>query len=720
MTTKYWRDVSPPDSNVRPGRWTNTDGNWRNAITGGTTQAPPGANDLAVFNSNDIAGTECYVYLNNPTTSVSGLVFNGNSSGGLYLYGGNDEVSANQTLTIGANGVFVTDSAPVIDYTAWLTIGANQPWSVASGSALDIYSPIIGSSAYTITSSGAGAVTLGTNNSTFLGNWQLNAGTYFPRSNSCFGTGTVSVASGVWLSTIAFGGVVTHIFANAWNIDGSIKLGTASTGGGNFRTWYKWDGNVNIRSNSTFDIQTVQNDNSFDLIVAGALNSPSAVSLTLSGPTTFSSDVSLLGSAGTFGGTISVGTNRRLVLGASGSGSPNQINAASQVAGTGSLLVRGSTAYTVPFSVAESVAITVENPDITFPSAGISASGDFFLSAVTANGLTQTQRVRFNNAASFGTAASYRYNTAAATWTNLKQIIEYAGNVDRTQTKTLFLTNSVNSGSVYVASLKNSSASLLTQQGNITYARATVATTFDVDTASGPITVSGAIQQTGTGVLSVTKTGTNAATLSGANTFLGSFSLTQGSVDATSATALGAATSTNPVSVAAGTTLTFSAAASYASRNLALSGSTLVLGHAGGTTTFLGVTANTAATTFRGTASGALAATNGITCGAFRPTFSATAGNSITVASAITGSGGLRVGVVGDMGTVVLGANNSALSGTTALDYGTLRCTNADALISTGLQQAASTVLQTTETNGRLHLGGVYTNAGGTLRIGGM
>jgi autotransporter-associated beta strand protein len=80
---------------------------------------------------------------------------------------------------------------------------------------------------------------------------------------------------------------------------------------------------------------------------------------------------------------------------------------------------------------------------------------------------------------------------------------------------------------------------------------------------------------------------------------------------------------------------------------------------------------------------------SGITSSTYRPTFTAVSGSTISVIAAISGSGGLTVGVAGDNGTVTLSAANT-FTGTLTVGAGTLSATTSNRALGSTLGGAIS------------------------------
>lgn len=695
------------------GNWS-TLANWRTTVSGTTAVGSvPGINDLAYFTHNNVT-TSRNVYLT-ANRSVGGIVLNTNVGTGdiITIRGGTAAVPATNTLTLGGSvldlaggggGSIVFHSTCNLNFN-----GSATSFSVAGGGSAEIYGGVSNCPSFSI--SGAGVAIFGGSANTAA--YSISNGSTRIASTTGFGTGLVTFTGGTLGSNDGTG----YSIINDFNVSGSVTFYDATRTG-----FIATSGTFRPTAPTTLTFGAAQ-----QLYISGAFNSSNAsATLTLAGA---AGTLRLVGPLGTFNSAISIGTGITIQLAEFTSGTPNQLNNASLVTlQPGSRLTfYGNTSSSINCSInfggAGGGYLTVVNPQtLTFQGTTFTNNGPFEVSAESSNGLTQTQRVIFTLASQVGTPQYYGfYSTNGVTYTSLTQIIEYTGSAAATNGKIIYIDHGSNNGGTFILRNNSGNGSTFNQTASIRHNKNTIAEALTIDAVGGPMVFSsaGTLTEAATGVLAVTKTGTYAVTLSGANNFRGAFTLSQGPLTANNATALGAAASTTDVSVASTTTLTLSTAATYTSRTLKVLGGAVVIGHAGTTTTFLAITANTAASSFRGTSSGSLAATNGIACGTFRPTLSASAGNSITVTAAVTGSGGLLVGTSTDTGKVTLSAANAGLSGTTTLAYGTLQTTNISALGVTGVTQSASTVLQTPQSNGRLNISGAYANNGGTIRIGG-
>ena len=147
--------------------------NWSSAATSGTTPASvPGALDTAFFNTGTNNGTRWVSIVNN--TSIGGMVFNNTGETGLV----NNAGANNFRWNIGAGGITVNAGAGDVIFgtgsrRANVTLTASQTWSNDSGNTLSTvgstnstsggYNPQLDLGANTLTVSGSGNTTIGSN-----------------------------------------------------------------------------------------------------------------------------------------------------------------------------------------------------------------------------------------------------------------------------------------------------------------------------------------------------------------------------------------------------------------------------------------------------------------------------------------------------------------------------------------------------------------------------
>jgi autotransporter-associated beta strand protein len=240
------------------------------------------------------------------------------------------------------------------------------------------------------------------------------------------------------------------------------------------------------------------------------------------------------------------------------------------------------------------------------------------------------------------------------------------------------------------------------------------------------------LQETSTGVLAVSKTGSSAATIAGpdASSYRGTVQITAGTLNANSATALGLATSTAAISVTSGATLSLGAAATYSSRTMAIGGTgvsstvgALVVNHTS-TSTFGGISLGST-TYIRATNNGLLDAS--FTPGGYSLILGAAAGVTFTpfanIAKVFSGIGSVTYGSQsGDTGTVKADVRHT-YTGNTTLSYGTTDIASSQELPGTGgpignkSLTAANTLLMDGGTlsylDGNVDYSGRFSTAGG-------
>jgi autotransporter-associated beta strand protein len=451
-------------------------------------------------------------------------------------------------------------------------------------------------------------------------------------------TSTLTLSSTVTLSTIVnFSGTGTHVVTGTLTATGAVqksdagilKLQNASTksaGAWTLNGGETWLANANALGGSGSSIAVSTVAAGAALYVVGAITIPSNK--------TISALAGTLGAISTGGGTwsgaITLSASTATIANSTGSTftvsatvNPSASNYTLTYSGNGVIAQTGA----ITGSRASAVTVNMSGGTVTFSGAN-NYTGTTTLSAGTANaGIANTA----------GTSGPFGASTAASS------ILMTGG------------------------TLQYSSVNTFDYSGRLGTAGSQ---TWNIDTNGQSVTFASALQGTGS---SLTKLGTGTLTLSGANTYTGAVTVSAGTLTASTATSLGAASSTTDVSVANGATLILSSVGNtvYSSRTLKLSGGSAInlTVSTGNRYTFAAITANTANTIFTGNGFLIGPVATGTTTPTFSPELS---GDQLSIESAITGTGGMTVGRLGDAGTVVLPAANSSLSGTVALAYATL------------------------------------------------
>jgi fibronectin-binding autotransporter adhesin len=178
----------------------------------------------------------------------------------------------------------------------------------------------------------------------------------------------------------------------------------------------------------------------------------------------------------------------------------------------------------------------------------------------------------------------------------------------------------------------------------------------------------------------------------------GSVSLNYGTLSVTNALSLGSSSAAHALTISDSTTLSIDVAPtsslSTSVRGTGVSSNGAIIVNNTGTSS-LGAITLAANAYVRGTATGTLSST--FTLGSNTLTAGAASGNTLYLTGAISGLGGLTLGLSGDTGTVALTTSNS-YSGNTTLSFGTLTIGNNTALGSGTLSIAAGTTLNASAT----------------------
>lgn len=652
MATGYWRGADNAT-------W-NTTTNWWTTIGGTTTVATvPGAGETAFFNANGTT-TARNVYLNG-SRSVGGITLNSNN-GGTSIYGGTSGAPTTQSLTIGTGGITLDVNGLAFQSTANIVLGANQTWS--NNSNLTVLSQVSGTGSLIKTGSGVLFLTNATGNS-YSGGTTLSQSMIQVGSNTALGTGSVTINAGILCSD----GTTARSFTNVLSLNGTMTLGNATNTGA-----------------LTFSGTTT---------IAGTTALTTASTVTLSGQLTGSGTLTKSGSGDLFLTSGSQGQNTgtfthsagTLYIGASASGYPNQIegpaNQNPAVVFNATAYIRGSLTYNWYNVTSGSGDVNIRNNSangVVLVNSWSGYTGSLRLYADSAEGTTVTQRVAITNGTNWTNNNVFFYLSGSGL-TSLTQTLAWTGSGNLTSGNLLAI--QPGSGTVTaVLANESSNAGTLTVTSEIQHTSTTNAT-FQIAATNGPIVLNNVIRHNSSGgVLSLTKTGTNAATLSGANTFTGSVSVSAGTLNANSATALGAANSTASISVTSGATLSLGGASNItytAPRTLTLAGSG-VGGTAGAlvvnntvTNTFSGI-ALTAGTVIRGSESGTLTAP--VTTNNHNLTLTVANTKTLTLSSTSVISASTSTvsynTVSGDTGTAVVSAQN-LYTNPTVISQGTVR-----------------------------------------------
>jgi len=493
---------------------------------------------------------------------------------------------------------------------------------------------------------------------TFSGGMTITEGTVEIGNASALGTGTVTMTGGKLSSSSTTG----YTVANAFSLNGTVILCDATNNG-----LLTLSGALTIAGTTSLSIPANY------VLVQGVFGGTGSFNLT-------SGEIDLEGPTGTKSGgtTISGGT---LYLGFGVSAS-DQLGTDALTISSGSVFFCGSGNTTVANTITGSGGFLYARPrnaTVTFSGAGAYAGVARIYAGASDGAGTTTQGMTFSSA-SFPAVSDFTFinqNSAAASNT---QTIKYTGSATSiTSTASISIVPTVATTSVWHHAPSNGSGTM--SISGAVASNTTVAHTFQVtNDASGLLSFTNGIDQRNTGVLTLVKTGTGPATVSGTGTYLGSVSVSEGTLNANSATALGLATSTAAISVTSGATLSLGAAATYASRTLAIGGTgtastvgALVIANAG-TNTFGSITLGST-TYIRATNSGSINApftpnNNSLTLGAAAGVDFFPFGSALS--RVFSGTGSVTYGSqAADSGTVLTGTSHN-YTGNTTLAYGTV------------------------------------------------
>lgn len=682
-------------------------------VQGTTNWEKRGATTLRLRGVNTFSGG---MTISAGTVEVGSATALGNTAGTVTMTGGKlaswttgqwsfaNPLALNGTMTLG-------DTLNNGDLTFTGTTSISGVTALTTASNLFLTGVVSGANAW---SKAGSAILRLTNANTFSQGLSISAGTVEISNVSALGSGTVTMTGGKLSSS----STPSYFVSNAFSVSGTVSFLDATNTG-----YIATSGAFNIAAPATVTLNAAQ-----QLYVSGALNSTNNAA-TLSLNAVSGSSYRFVGAQGTFNSQITLNSNAVVQLAEYTSGTPNQLNGATAVTlNSGSRLTYyGSTGTTVPYSLSGAGILTVVNPQTTTFSNTVSQSGPFEMVAGNGFLVNQAQKVVLSNASSVGAASYYAlYSDAGATYTNLTQTIEYTGTGTATNSKIIYIDHTSNNGGTFIYRNNSSNNSTLNHTGQIRHNKPTLAETFDINAANGPMTFSStgdAIFEASTGVLSVKKTGTYAASINGTGNYRGTVQVTEGTLNANSATALGA-TSGGAISVTSGATLSLGTAPTYASRSLTISGTgvsstvgALVIANAN-TSQFQSITLGASGTYIRATNSGSINAP--FTSNNNSIVFGASAGSNFipfaSLSNVFSGTGSVTYGShSGDTGIVRADVRHT-YTGNTTLAFGTTYVDSSLELATTGGPLGNKSLIAA---NTLLMTGGTLSYLGGSVDYSG-
>ena len=197
--------------------WSSTASTTAWATAANWSGGPAPANDLTT----DIARFNQTSYVSQPnagTRSIAGIVIGDGTTTTAAL------TISGTALSIGGSGIITNTSAGTATISASsIALGTNQTWTMASGTTLIASTAISGN--FSLTKAGTGTLTL-SGAETYTGGFILTDGTVKVGNNASFGTGTLTLNSGVVTSSGA-----ARTVANNITLGGNIQLGQIGLNG---------------------------------------------------------------------------------------------------------------------------------------------------------------------------------------------------------------------------------------------------------------------------------------------------------------------------------------------------------------------------------------------------------------------------------------------------------------------------------------------------------
>jgi len=591
--------------------WTSTSSGLWGTAANWSTGVPTNAN-AATFNSS--AGLQTSMTLL-PASTTGTLVLAGAGGANAYTFDSLGTENAN-TLTI-ASGITNSDTAAVTFYNT-TTLGGTQTWA-NNGAALTFNGNVnlgSGSSGYTLTVAGAGAVNIagtiadggssagglvysGTGTLTLSGaNTYTGATTISSGTISIQNAGALGTASNTANTTVVSGAVLQIANNITTTNGGTLVLNGTGTGSGAFQSIggnNAWNSDVTVASNATIYSSTAGDTLTIGNAAGTSLFTMGSSTVTFDGPgdTFVNSNV---GVAGDTGGLVKNGAGTLTLYGYNTYYTgPTVVNA-----GTMALVVGPFSAGWYGIMGSLTIGTGPANPSFA-GTVNVNIWSNSYNGQISP---TSAVNIKSDGALNVGSSTGLGTLTLSGGQVNISSGVSVAPTGD--------ITSSANSA--HETSLISGGALNLTT-GNINVARDS--------TLASDLTISSSI-----GGTALTKTGSGVLTLSGANTYTGATSINGGTLSIGADANLGAAPG------------------SAAVNQLNLNGGTLST-----------------------TATFALNSNRGITMNAGGGTVSAASGTTLTYGGLIAGSGSLAVP---GAGTLDLTSNSLNFGGSTTFTSGTL------------------------------------------------
>ena len=608
-----------------------TAANWATTAGGGTNPgAAPGSGDTVTFNITSLNTAQTVDLSANQ--AASSLTF---SSTGTTTIQANASGSTARTLAIGTGGLTVSSGAGAVTFnatfgTTTLALVGNESWANNSTNLLNLATNVTNTgnvTPFTLTLNGSG--TGGTTISGIIS----NGGT----------TGTTALTVNTTGGTTTLSGVNTYTGQTAIQ-NGTLSVNSLANGGTNSALGAASGANATIKIGNTTTTGTLQYTGAAAttnrVIDLSGTTGGATLDSSGSGAVTFTSALTATGAGSKTLTLTGTNTNANTISGAIVNNSGTNLTSLVK-SGAGTWVLSGSNAF--------SGSTQIQAGTLSINTIGNVNGGNSALGAVTsvANGTIKI--------GSGATSATLQYTGAAAT---SNRVIDLSGTTGG-------------------ATLDSSGSGALTLTSALTASGAGSKTLTLTGTNTNANTISGAIvNNSGTNLTSLVKSGAGTWVLSGSNAFSGSTQIQAGTLSINTIgsvnggnSALGAVTSVANGTIAIGSTtntgtLQYTGAAATTNRVVDLAGTT-----GGATLDSSGSGALTFTSAF--TASGA---------GAKTLTLTGTNTNANTIGGAIVDSGGGATALTkSGAGTWVLSGTNT-YTGLTTVSAGVLNVQNASGL----------------------------------------